>query len=120
MPKVLARQKCVAVRGDGAMKALIIGGGIGGFAMALSLHAVGIECEVFEQSRGIRELGVGMNMLPHAIQELVELGLLYVLDRVAIRTSELLYTNRFGQELLREPRGLEGGYDYPQFSIHRG
>jgi 2-polyprenyl-6-methoxyphenol hydroxylase-like FAD-dependent oxidoreductase len=102
------------------MKVLVIGGGIGGLATALSLHAVGIECEVFEQSRGIRELGVGINMLPHAIKELAELGLLDALDRVAIRTSELIYTNRFGQELWREPRGLEAGYDYPQFSIHRG
>jgi 2-polyprenyl-6-methoxyphenol hydroxylase-like FAD-dependent oxidoreductase len=32
----------------------------------------------------------------------------------------LIYTNRFGQELWREPRGLDAGYDYPQFSIHRG
>jgi 2-polyprenyl-6-methoxyphenol hydroxylase-like FAD-dependent oxidoreductase len=102
------------------MKVLVIGGGIGGFATALSLHAVGIECEVFEQSRGIRELGVGINMLPHAVKELADLGLLEALDRVAIRTSELIYTNRFGQELWREPRGLDAGYDYPQFSIHRG
>ena len=56
------------------MKVLVIGGGIGGFATALSLHAVGIECEVFEQSRGIRELGVGINTLPHAIKELAQLG----------------------------------------------
>jgi 2-polyprenyl-6-methoxyphenol hydroxylase-like FAD-dependent oxidoreductase len=102
------------------MKVLVIGGGIGGLATALSLHTVGIECEVFEQSRGIRELGVGINMLPHAIKELAELGLLDALDRVAIRTAELIYTNRFGQELWREPRGLDAGYDYPQFSIHRG
>ena len=102
------------------MKVLVIGGGIGGFATALSLHAVGIECEVFEQSRGIRELGVGINLLPHAIKELAELGLLEALDSVAIRTAELIYANRFGQELWREPRGLDAGYDYPQFSIHRG
>lgn len=102
------------------MKALIIGGGIGGFAAALSLHAVGIECEVFEQSRAIRELGVGINTLPHAIKELAELGLLADLDRSAIRTHELLYTNRFGQTIWREPRGLDAGYAYPQFSIHRG
>lgn len=102
------------------MKVLVIGGGIGGFATALSLHAVGIECEVFEQSRDIRELGVGINTLPHAIKELAELGLLDALDRVAIRTYELLYTNRFGQELWRELRGRDAGYDYPQFSIHRG
>jgi len=102
------------------MKVLVIGGGIGGLATALSLHAVGIECEVFEQSRGIRELGVGINTLPHAIKELAEVGLLDALDRVAIRTAELIYTNRFGQALWREPRGLDAGYDYPQFSVHRG
>lgn len=102
------------------MQVLIIGGGIGGLATALSLHAVGIACEVFEQSRGIRELGVGMNMLPHAVKELAELGLLDALDRVAVRTYELIYANRFGQEIWRERRGLDAGYDYPQFSIHRG
>src|SRR5262245_424266 len=102
------------------MKALVIGGGIGGFATALSLHAVGIDCQVFEQSRTIRELGVGMNLLPHAVKELAKLGLLDALDRVAIRTSELIYTNRFGQQLWREGRGLNAGYVYPQFSIHRG
>jgi 5-methylphenazine-1-carboxylate 1-monooxygenase len=102
------------------MRVLVIGGGIGGFATALSLHAAGIECEVFEQSRAIRELGVGINLLPHAVKELAKFGLLDELDRVAIRTYELIYTNRFGQILWREPRGLAAGYDYPQFSIHRG
>jgi len=102
------------------MKVLVIGGGIGGFATALSLRAAGIECEVFEQSHSIRELGVGINILPHAVKELAKLGLLAELDRVAIRTQELIYTNRFGQILWREPRGLDAGYDYPQFSIHRG
>jgi hypothetical protein len=70
------------------MKVLIIGGGIGGFATALSLHAVGVECEVFEQSRDIRELGVGINLLSHATKELAELGLLQALERVAIRTYD--------------------------------
>lgn len=102
------------------MKVLIIGGGVGGFAAALSLHQAGIECEVFEQSSAIRELGVGINTLPHAIKELADLGLLEDLDRVAIRTRELTYANRFGQTVWREPRGLDAGYDFPQFSIHRG
>ena len=102
------------------MKALIIGGGIGGLATALCLHDKGIEVEVFERSREIRELGVGINTLPHAIKELADLGLLEALDAVAIRTHELIYTNRLGQEIWREPRGLDAGYDVPQFSIHRG
>ena len=102
------------------MKVLVAGAGIGGLTTALNLHAVGIDCEVFEQSESIRELGVGINMLPHAIKELAELGLLDTLDQVGVRTRELIYTNRLGQEIWREPRGCDAGYDYPQFSIHRG
>lgn len=102
------------------MRVLVIGGGIGGLTTALSLHAAGFECDVYEQAHEIRELGVGINMLPHATKELAELGLLEALDRVAIRTYELIYANRFGQELWRGLRGCDAGYDYPQFSIHRG
>ena len=102
------------------MKAIIVGGGIGGLVTALMLHARGIDCEVYEQADAIRELGVGINTLPHAIKELGRLGLLERLDAVAIRTYELFYLNRFGQEIWREPRGLDAGYEVPQFSIHRG
>src|SRR5687767_11753787 len=102
------------------MKVIIVGGGMGGLTLALMLHARGIACELFEQSEAIRELGVGINTLPHAIKELRELGLMERLDAVGIRTFELIYTNRFGQEIWREPRGLDAGYDVPQFSIHRG
>ncbi|MPZ34971.1 MAG: flavin-dependent oxidoreductase [Rhodospirillales bacterium] len=102
------------------MKVLIAGGGIGGLATALSLHAVGIEAEVFEQARELREVGVGINTLPHAVKELATLGLLSGLDRVGIRTSELIYMSRLGQTVWQELRGMDAGYDTPQFSIHRG
>jgi 2-polyprenyl-6-methoxyphenol hydroxylase-like FAD-dependent oxidoreductase len=102
------------------MKVIIVGGGIGGLTIALMLHARGTDCELFEQADAIGELGVGINTLPHAIKELAQLGLLERLDAVAVRTYELIYTNRLGQEVWREPRGLDAGYDVPQFSIHRG
>jgi 2-polyprenyl-6-methoxyphenol hydroxylase-like FAD-dependent oxidoreductase len=102
------------------MHVLIVGGGIGGLAAALSLHAAGIASTVFEQVREPRELGVGINTLPHAIKELAALGLLPALDRAGIRTRELIYANRFGQVVWREPRGTDAGLDTPQFSIHRG
>lgn len=102
------------------MKAIIVGGGIGGLTTALMLNARGIDCEIYEQADAVRELGVGINTLPHAIKELADLGLLERLDAVAIRTHELIYTNRFGQEIWREPRGTDAGYPVPQFSIHRG
>src|SRR5262245_1418505 len=102
------------------MRAILVGGGIGGLTLGLMLHARGVECHIYEASPKIRELGVGINVLPHAIAELAELGLLARLDEVAIRTRELIYANRFGQEIWREPRGVEAGYKVPQFSIHRG
>ena len=102
------------------MKAIIVGGGVGGLVTALMLHARGIACEIYEQADSIRELGVGINTLPHAIKELKELGLLERLDAAAIRTYELFYMNRFGQQIWHELRGLDAGFDVPQFSIHRG
>ena len=102
------------------MKVIIVGGGIGGLTLALMLHARGIGATVYEQATEIREVGVGINTLPHAIRELADLGLLPALDAVAIRTRELIYMNRFGQTVWREPRGLHAGAPVPQFSIHRG
>ena len=101
------------------MKAVVVGAGIGGLTTALMLHQRGT-CEIYEQADAVRELGVGINTLPHAILELKKLGLLERLDEAAIRTFELIYTNRLGQEIWREPRGIDAGYDVPQFSIHRG
>ncbi|MCC8943385.1 flavin-dependent oxidoreductase, partial [Bradyrhizobium sp. Arg68] len=102
------------------MKAIIVGGGIGGLTTALMLRSRGIQCELYEQSETIRELGVGINTLPHAIRELAGLGLLDRLDEVAIRTYELFYLTRHGQQVWHEKRGLDAGHDVPQFSIHRG
>ncbi|GHC70283.1 flavin-dependent oxidoreductase [Limoniibacter endophyticus] len=102
------------------MKAIIVGGGIGGLTTALMLHARGIDCQIFEAAPEVKELGVGINVLPHAIKELAEIGLLPALDAIGIRTRELIYSTRSGQEIWREPRGVDAGFDVPQFSIHRG
>jgi 2-polyprenyl-6-methoxyphenol hydroxylase-like FAD-dependent oxidoreductase len=102
------------------MHVIVVGGGIGGLASALSLHAAGIEVDVYECAPELKPLGVGINVLPHAVRELTELGLAERLAERAIATQALVYTNRYGQEIWREPRGLHSGYRWPQFSIHRG
>src|ERR1700744_1951286 len=102
------------------MTVLIAGGGIGGLTLALSLHQIGVLVRVFESVPQLRPLGVGINVLPHAVRELVELGLLDRLNEAGVRTKELAYFSKHGKPIWREPRGLEAGYKWPQFSIHRG
>jgi 2-polyprenyl-6-methoxyphenol hydroxylase-like FAD-dependent oxidoreductase len=99
---------------------LVAGAGIGGLTAALSLHAVGVDTEVVESAREIRPLGVGINLLPHAVRELIELGLGDDLAAIGIATAENVYCDRFGGRLFTEPRGLAQGYRWPQYSVHRG
>ena len=102
------------------MTILIAGGGIGGLTLALSLHQIGVAAKVFESVPELKPLGVGINVLPHAVRELIELGLAERLEEAAVRTKELAYFSKRGQPIWSEPRGLEAGYKWPQFSIHRG
>jgi len=98
----------------------IVGGGIGGLATALALHAKGIACTVFEAVEEVRPLGVGINLLPHSVRVLSNLGLQPSLAQIGVETAELAFYNKHGQPIWSEPRGLAGGYAFPQFSIHRG
>lgn len=102
------------------MNVLVIGAGIGGLSTALSLHAAGIDCTVVEAVSDVQPLGVGINLQPHAVRELVELGLGESLEETGIPTKALIYTNRHGDVVLTLPRGQNAGYHWPQYSIHRG
>ena len=99
---------------------LVAGGGIGGLVAALSLQAAGFTPRVFEATSELRPLGVGINVLPHAVRELTELGLAEQLAATGVATKELRYISAHGQEIWREDRGLAAGYRWPQYSIHRG
>ena len=99
---------------------IIIGAGIGGLVTALALERVGIKTRVYESVEEMRPLGVGINLLPHATKVLDECGLLETLTESAVATSELIYLNKHGQEIWREPRGVAAGYAWPQLSVHRG
>lgn len=100
--------------------AMIVGGGIGGLVTALKLHRAGISVKVFESVETIKPLGVGINLLPHSVRVLTELGLAEELEQTGLPTAELMYVNKFGQKIWQEDRGINAGYKWPQYSIHRG
>ncbi|MGI5163607.1 flavin-dependent oxidoreductase [Spirillospora sp. CA-253888] len=102
------------------MRVLIVGAGIGGLTTALSLHAAGIEATVVDAATELRPLGVGINVLPHAVRELTELGLGERLARIGIETAEMVHFDRHGGRIWGEPRGRALGYRWPQYSVHRG
>ncbi len=85
------------------MTVLIAGGGIGGLTLALSLHQIGVPAKVFESVSELKPLGVGINLLPHAVRELIELGLLNQLDASGVRTRELAYFSKHGKPIWSEP-----------------
>jgi len=102
------------------MKVAILGGGIAGLGLALGLHERGIDCEVYESVPEVKEMGVGITLLPHATKELAALGLLPQLEAVAIENLESVFYNRYGQYIYKELRGRHDGYATPELGIHRG
>ncbi len=102
------------------MDIVIVGAGIVGLTAALGLHQAGFRPVVYEAVTKIAPLGVGINVLPHAVRELTDLGLLDELRTLGVEIDELVYLTKDGRRIWREPRGLAAGYAWPQIAIHRG
>ncbi|PYM58277.1 MAG: flavin-dependent oxidoreductase, partial [Candidatus Rokuibacteriota bacterium] len=102
------------------MDIAIVGGGIGGLTLALALHQRGIPCRVYESAPEVKELGVGITLLPHAMREMAALGLGEALTRQGIENHDSRFFNRFGQLIYAERRGRLAGYPFPEVGLHRG
>ena len=102
------------------MKVIIAGAGIGGLSAALSLHAAGIDAIVIDSAATLRPLGVGINLMPHAVRELTELGLGGELETTGIPTAEMVHFDRHGNRIWGFASGRNIGYRWPQYSSHRG
>ncbi|MGH3199076.1 MAG: flavin-dependent oxidoreductase [Streptosporangiaceae bacterium] len=102
------------------MRVIVAGAGIGGLSAALSLHAAGIDATVIDSAASLRPLGVGINLMPHAVRELTELGLGDELEATGIPTAEMVHFDRHGNRIWGFASGRNIGYRWPQYSIHRG
>ena len=100
---------------------VIAGGGIAGLTLALTLHQIGVSCLVLESSTEMKPIGVGINVQPNAVRELYDLGITEAqLDQIGIQAKEWALVGLNGREVYSEPRGLDAGYNWPQYAMHRG
>lgn len=102
------------------MTVLIAGAGIAGLTLGLTLHQIGVPFRIYESARELKPLGVGINIQPNAVRELFDLGLEPHLDMIAVRTRSYGFYTKTGLEIWSEPRGTWAGYNWPQYSVHRG
>jgi len=102
------------------MTILVAGGGIAGLTFALTCHEVGIPVQVFEAAPEIKPLGVGINLQPNAVRELYQLGLADDLNQIGIEAEEWALYFYGAHPVWSEARGTVAGYNWPQFSVHRG
>lgn len=102
------------------MTVLIAGAGIAGLSLGLTLHQIGVPFRIFESTRTLKPLGVGINIQPNAVRELIDMGLEDRLDEVGVKTRAYGFYSKFGHTIWEEPRGKWAGYNWPQYSVHRG
>lgn len=90
------------------MKAIIIGGGIGGLTAAIALHRRGVDAQVYERSFALRDVGAGIALWPNAVKALRKLGLGDLLQAISVTRVDLALRRWDGSFLSRtSARDLE-------------
>ena len=76
-----------------------------GLRLQWACTSAGLASRVYEVAPELKELGVGITILPHAMRELTALGLEDEVVAAGVTNRESAFFNRFGQLLYKEPRG---------------
>lgn len=104
------------------MKAIIIGGGIGGVTAALCLLDAGIEVELHERSPALTETGAGIQLSPNGMKVLTRLGLAPEIDHIAFRPEALsMRMGKSGAQVFSIPIREQAlaRYGAPYYHVHR-
>jgi salicylate hydroxylase len=100
-----------------ALRAVVVGGGLGGLAAAVALTQAGIDVQVHEQAQALTEVGAGVSLAPNGLRMLERLGVSESVERVGVRymSNQLLLSD--GQAVRHEP----GQFSQPgtNVGIHR-
>jgi FAD-dependent urate hydroxylase len=97
-------------------KLIVIGGGIGGLAVALTLRRAGFSVAVYERAQAFNDIGAGMSLWPNATRVLRSLG---ILEQVLLCGEPVTQFNlhRPSGELISEiPMS---GFQTPALCVHR-
>lgn len=101
---------------------LLVGGGIGGLATALTLGQNGVATQLLEQSPAFTEVGAGIGLGPNAVRRLQAWGLLQALQAKAFGPPQLKVMDaQNGRQLgcLPLAQDFEQRYGAPYLTIHR-
>lgn len=108
--------------GIAARTSFVVGGGIGGLAVALALAQKGIAVRLFEQAPEFREIGAGIQLGPNVFRMFDCLGISDEVNEYAVFPENLMMLDSVtGQEVTRIALGDEfrGKFKYPYALIHR-
>lgn len=66
------------------LRAIVVGGGIGGLAAAIALRQAGVDATVYERAAELREVGAGLAIWRNAVNALGRLGLAETVEAHAV------------------------------------
>jgi 2-polyprenyl-6-methoxyphenol hydroxylase-like FAD-dependent oxidoreductase len=98
---------------------IIIGGGISGLVSALCFNRCGLKVRIYEQTVSVEPIGYGISLQPYCVKVLHELGLENELNEISIQSRRILSYSRDGEFLFENLRGLDAGFHWPVYSVHR-
>jgi salicylate hydroxylase len=86
-----------------AVRAVVVGGGLGGIAAAVALARAGIDVQVYEQAQQLAEVGAGVSLAPNGLRMLERLGVGEEIRRVGARYASAQLRLSDGRAVRHEP-----------------